>query len=363
MMRRASGGRSGPGLLAAFVLAALAALAAGCGGKFELPTETPGGTIPEKGSYAYTGSLDGLPNPTDVMLTLGIGRPTLYVVFDSSRVLAYPIYFNNFGPTNPLTYSFGGFLKPVKVCQGPNLIFVLDAGDTLLARGDTTKSPGFLMYGLTGGAVLAEVRDTMLASVRGIAADVSGNVYLSCIAKEFIRDDPQDIRRRTYKYVSRVYRYRSDLGFAKDPDFFVDDGQGVGTVSEPQDCFVAPLAVAPDYLYVADTGKDIVQRMEIRDNAGEPLEAIPLDGIQSGTPFVVPTDFTADDVSFMYIADTGNRRVVRYNPEGLFVQVVNVEKDRFDDSLHVPIAVTADDSLVYVADRETGRITSYKRRK
>ena len=41
-----------------FALAALAACAAlalgapGCGNKFSLPTETPGGVIPEKGSYA-----------------------------------------------------------------------------------------------------------------------------------------------------------------------------------------------------------------------------------------------------------------------------------------------------------------------
>ena len=125
----------------------------------------------------------------------------------------------------------------------------------------------------------------------------------------------------------------------------------------------SPLAEAPVNLYIADTGKDIVQRMIIQDNGGEPLNAIALDGIQSGTAFVVPTDFVSDDVQFQYITDLGNRRVLRYNPEDLYIQKVNVELDRFGDSLHVPVAVTADDSLVYVADRETGRITWYQRRK
>ncbi|MGH7726198.1 MAG: hypothetical protein ACREOU_12295 [Candidatus Eiseniibacteriota bacterium] len=367
MARRTEGALLGLSLALALPLAlgfaALGTLVSGCGGKFALPEETPGGVIPEKGSYAYRGTLDGVPNPTDVMLTLGIGRPTLYVVNDSAHVRAFPIYFNAFGPTNPLSYAFAGFLKPIKVCQGPNLIFVLDAGDTTLAQTDISKAPGFLMYGLTGGTILAQIRDTTLADVRGIAADAAGNVYVSCIAKEFIRDDPTDPRRRTYKFVSRVYRYRQDSGFEKDPNFFVDDGQGLGTVSEPQDLFVSPLAEAPSNLYIADTGKDIVQRMFIQDNGGEPLPAIALDGIQSGTAIVVPTDFVSDDVQFQYITDIGNRRVLRYNPEDLYIQKVNVELDRFDDSLHVPVAVTADDSLVYVADYQTGRVTWYQRRK
>lgn len=350
-------------LLVCLGFAAMLAGLPGCGGKFALPTETPGGTIPEKGSYAYTGTLDGLSNPTDVLVTLGIGTPVVYVAFDSSTVHAYPQYFNNFGPTNPLSYTFSGFYRPIKVCQGPARIFVLDAGDTTLGRTDLSKAPGFLMYALDGGPAQATVRDTSLASVRGIASDDVGNVYVSCIAREFVRDDPQDERRRTFKFVSRVYRYVGSPSFVRDANFFVDDGQGLGTVFEPRDCFVVPFQTSVPHLYVADTGKDIVQRMVIEDNAGEPLPAIALDGNQSGVPFVVPTDFVADEQGFMFVADPGNRRVVRYSPVGDYVQKVNVELDRFDDSLHVPVAVSADDSLVYVADSATGRITAYKRRK
>ena len=33
------------------------------------------------------------------------------------------------------------------------------------------------------------------------------------------------------------------------------------------------------------------------------------------------------------------------------------------DSLRVPIAVSADDTLAYVADHQTGKVASYKKRK
>ena len=46
----------------------------------------------------------------------------------------------------------------------------------------------------------------------GIAGDQAGNVYVAGVGREFIRDDPQDSRRRTFKFVSRVYRYLAAQG-------------------------------------------------------------------------------------------------------------------------------------------------------
>jgi hypothetical protein len=340
---------------------ALALVTAGCGNKYSLPTETPGGVIPEKGSYAYTGSVRGLTRVTDVLLTRGTGS-TLYVVYDSANVSAYPRFFRGDGTTPPLSYTFAGLFKPIRICQAPGKLYVLDAGDTTLAKADATKGPGFLIYGFTGGAPTFALKDTTLASVSGIAADRAGNLYLSGIGKEFIADDPQDSRRRTYKFVSRVYRYLAAQGFTRDTQFFVDDGQGVGTVSQPGDCFVDPL-LGDDYLYVADTGKDLAQRMEIRNNNGEPLTSIAFDGGQTGMTFFAPTDCVADASGFIYIVDTGNHRVLRYDGGGIYIQRVDIELDLDADSLHVPVAASCDDSLVYVADYATGKIASYKRRK
>jgi DNA-binding beta-propeller fold protein YncE len=239
---------------------------------------------------------------------------------------------------------------------------VLDAGDTTLAATDTTRAPGFLIYGLTGGMPSFVLHDTTLASVHGIASDPAGNVYISGLGKEFIRDDPQDTRRRTYKFVSRVYRYLAAQSFARDTQFYVDDGQGTGTVSEPGDIFVDPL-LGDDYLYVADTGKDLAQRMVIRNNAGLPLSSIAIDGAGSGKTLVAPADAIADALGFIYVVDTGNHRVLRFDSNGEYIQRVDIEPDLDVDSLHVPVAASCDDSLVYVADSATGKIASYKRRK
>jgi hypothetical protein len=349
-------------LLAAFAIAgALSAL--GCGGEFSLPTETPGGVIPEKGSYAYQGSLRGFTNLTDVLLTLGTGS-TVYVVFDSLQIKAYPRFFRPDGLTPPLSYTFTGAFKPTKICQGPARLYVLDAGDSTLSKSDTTKAAGFLQYAVSGGPPVFVLRDTSLASVSGIASDAAGNVYISGIGKEFIGDDPQDSRRRTYKFVSRVYRYLVAQNFARDRAFFVDDGQGIGTVSDPGDCTVRNFQ-GTEYLYVADEGKDIAQRLKIVKNNGEspPLEPLALDGSQTGQTFLAPEDVTADLEGFWYIVDTGNHRILRYDYSGGFIQRVDIELDLDADSLKVPVAASCDDSLVYVADRGTGKVASYKRRK
>jgi hypothetical protein len=348
--------------IALFAACAVALAAAGCGGKFTLPEETPGGVIPEKGSYAYQGSVLGFTQLTDVLLTLGTGG-TVYVVADG-QVRAYPRFFRSSGNTPPLSYSFPGAHLPLKICQGPGVLYVLDAGDSTIAQTDSTFRAGFRRYGLTGGTATANVLDPAIADARGIASDAAGNVYVSCIAREFVRDDPDDPRILNLRFVSRVYRYLAASGFAKDTHFFVDDGQGVGTISEPGDCFVLPVSgVGSDQLYVADSGKDIVQRMTIQTNDGEPLPAVTLDGAQTGTTFTRPPDFVGDPAGFMYVADPANRRVLRYSEAGVFVQKVNVELDLDADSLHQPIAASADDSLVYVADRATGKVSYYKRRK
>ena len=346
----------------ALTAATLGLAGGGCGGAFTLPEETPGGVIPQAGSYAYVGSMTGLGGLTDVLLTRGTGS-SLFVVGDSAYVRQYPRFFRPGGITPPLGTAFPGIYKPTKVCQGPAVLYVLDFGDTLLAQADTSKGPGFLRFKLTGGAATFTLRDTAIAEARGIAADAAGNVYISCIAKEFIRDDPQDPRRRTFKYVSRIYRYLAAQGFARDTGFYVGDGQGVGIVFDPGDIFVRARN-GQIYLYVADTGKDLGQRLEVVDgNGGESLPALALDGAQSGTNVALPPDMTADDSGFMYLVDRGNRRVLRFDEFGEYQQKVNIELDLDADSLHVPIAVSVDDTLAYVADHQTGKISQYKKRK
>ena len=332
--------------------------------KFSLPTETPGGVIPEKGSYAYTGSVRGLTRVTDVLLTRGTGS-TLYVVYDFGERHA-PTRGSSArdGSTPPLSYTFAGLFKPIRICQA--------AGPAVRARRrrhharEGRHHEGSGLPDLPGSPAAPRRSCTRIRRSRpsrGIAADPAGNVYVSGVGKEFIRDDPQDSRRRTYKYVSRVYRYLAAQGFIRDTGFYVDDGQGVGTVSEPPATATSIRCSGDGYLYVADTGKDVAQRMQIQVNNGSPLPAIAFDGGQTGTTFIAPTDCVADASGFIYIVDTGNHRVLRYDGGGLYIQRVDIELDLDADSLHVPVATSCDDSLVYVADYATGKVASYKRRK
>jgi DNA-binding beta-propeller fold protein YncE len=240
---------------------------------------------------------------------------------------------------------------------------VLDEGDTTLGLADTTKAPGFLRYGLSGGAPQFVFKDSSLASVSGIAADQDGNVYVSGIGKEFVRDDPTDTRKTTYKYVSRIDRYLAAQGYVRDKTFFVDEGQGVGTVFQPGDIYVDP-GVPLDFIYVADTGKDIGQKLTyVANNAGNPLPSVSIDAAGSGLTALQPQDIGGDRQGFIYLADTGRHRVLRFDTDGNYVQRVDIETDLDSDSLHVPVAMSCDDSLVYVADQATGKVASYKRRK
>ena len=85
----------------------------------------------------------------------------------------------------------------------------------------------------------------------------------------------------------------------------------------------------------------------------------PLDGSDSGQPFSGPTDVTIDEAGYIYIADTGNARALRYSPAGEYVQVVNVENV---PPLRSVVAVAADEDIVYIADRDAGEVIRYQRR-
>ena len=81
-----------------------------------------------------------------------------------------------------------------------------------------------------------------------------------------------------------------------------------------------------------------------------------------------PLDVAADLSGYSYIADPGNRRAVRCDPFGSYVQRINVEADAYGDTLMNPVTIAADDSLVFIGDARqgfgsgTGRVIRYKRR-
>ena len=62
------------------------------------------------------------------------------------------------------------------------------------------------------------------------------------------------------------------------------------------------------------------------------------------------------------MVDAGNLRVLRYDPDGNFVQRVDRNPDDVTAPLVRPVAVAADNRQVYVADRGAGQVLRYWRR-
>ena len=88
-------------------------------------------------------------------------------------------------------------------------------------------------------------------------------------------------------------------------DYF---GSDAGFLREPADLFVAP----DDTLYIADTGNDRVVHL---DAEGNYVRSYTDDGRLSG-----PRGVYADADGHLYISDTGNRRIVHLSPEGAFIE-------------------------------------------
>jgi DNA-binding beta-propeller fold protein YncE len=394
-------------VFAVLALLVLAGGFAGCGGNFKLPTESRDRVIPSDKSYQMVASWTGMTGIRDILLTQGMGTQ-LFLLFNHGgvgtaprgEVLAYA-RLKPSGPQAPLPgIVFRELFNPTALCAGgdggsgsSNRVFVLDEGDTLLARanpgthvyGDTTgtettwrgkwRSPNVSdlglywrvrEYGLLGGDTISTFTDTSMAFVHGIAADAQGRVYVAGPLLAFVRDilNPT-ITTRTFLWrVNRYVRgpkypgiydgYMPGCNWHKDTSFVVLDGSGTGTVQDPRGIFWGPFGPS---LYVADFGKNWIQRMQdqvpVADFKIEQAEGISLYG---------PLDVTADPKGFIYLVDTGNQRVLRFDGSGEFVQTVNVEKDAYGQLLISPVTVAADDSLVFVGDAGLSEVIRYKRR-
>ena len=148
--------------------------------------------------------------------------------------------------------------------------------------------------------------------------------------------------------------------WVRDANYIVEEGSGLGTLSDPRGLYwISAQSPGGQGLFASDFGKNWVQKLS---DAVSSTGLYKIDA-DSNSTINGPVDVTADLDGFVYLTDTGNQRVLRYDPYGQFVQRVDVERDADAMPLLVPIAVAADDSLVYVGDRETNKVIRYQRRK
>lgn len=395
----------------ALALAALAALAplSGCGTGFPLPTERPRQIgVPTDSSYAMIATWTGFDGVRDVLLTQGAGSQ-LFVLFNNGGsggpmvprgdVRLYALS----RPTvigAPYFVPLTGLFNPIGVASAQNKLFVLDEGDSCMARFDVRRgtcepdpvySPPerrhqvydynaiwrVREYRLGGGDTISTFTDTTFANVTGIAAGEDGYVYVSgtvAVLDTLVTDQ----RIRTRKFASRVYRYARGPRYVglvpesrnrdvnmpganwhRDTTWVVLDGTGASSVFDPSGLYYS--RQDGHALYVADRGNGSVKSVSVVTNN---LGMVKVDGSQTGANFNTPDDVFADFAGYFYVLDRGNRRVLRYEANsGLYIQRVDIENNAQGEPLLGPVSIAADDSLVFVADRDRGKLVKFKRRK
>lgn len=384
------------------LLATLALGAAGCGVGYELPTEQPSGRdVPSDQSYQMVATWTGMDGVRDILLTQGAATQ-LFVLFSTSGpddtcssggpdvprgdVRLYPLKAGSGVPT-PIDATYFQPLRtlfnPVALASAQNKLFVLDQGDTCLAR-NHSPGPGSGVitdlraywrvreYDLSGGDTLSTFTDTTFAFVTGIAAGTDGAIYVSGTAI-YLDTLETDSRIRTRQFASRVYRYVRGPRYAgvtppdanlpganwhRDSTWLLRAGSGNASVSNPRGLYFSRYLGSS--LFVADRGNDQAKQVSV---AVPGLGLVQVDGQSTGANFNAPEDVFADLAGFFYVVDRSNRRVLRYDGAGTFVQRVDVEPDAQGQALLDPVAVAVDDTLAFIADRGRSKVMRYLRRR
>ena len=415
-MRRPRAPRAALALTVLGALALLGALAAGCGTNFEMPTEHRGNrAIPADKSYQVVSAWTGFDRVQDILITQRFGSQ-LFILFarpqpdpmSEATAAVYPMTQKEPIPGT----SFLHLHNAVALAAGGdgaggrlNRIYALDRGDTCQARirPDTVYAncaedvegappppglprppvwdrhitnlniyPRVREYGLLGGDTISTFADTTFADVLGIAADYQGQVYVAGTAI-ILEPDVSNPRIRTRQFESRIYRYARGpryLGIQppdrllpgatwhRDTTWQVIEGSGVGSVQNPHriDWMLTPNG---SRLYASDFNKNWIQVLSDQQSS---TGYFALDGAATGTFFYQADDVAADEQGFIYVCDTGNRRVLRYGPDNPFIQRVDISDVGGTGPLVRPVAVAANDTLVFIADPGYPAVFKMRRR-
>jgi DNA-binding beta-propeller fold protein YncE len=291
-------------------------LSAGCGQNFSLPPQPEPGRIPTPGTFNLE-KVWLIPSPTDVVLQ----GSYVYVIEEEARLNVY--LSRQTEPRHPgFIGEFEGLVRPVQVClakRDSTFLFVADAGDRTVKR-----------FYFRGGPPLFTFSDSAWVEFSGLAADSDLNVYVADAARDTVYQ--YDERGRPVRLVS-------------------DFGTGQGFVIDPHG-----LAYSKGALWVADTGKNWVQRLR-PDSTNTAFEGKPIGlDVELREPVDVAASLSGEAI---FVAEEGNDRVLRFQKTGGFQDTVYAptrRETRVDPPLRAPRYLAADDSLVFLPDPENDRI-------
>jgi DNA-binding beta-propeller fold protein YncE len=178
---------------------------------------------------------------------------------------------------------------------------------------------------------------------RGIAAGFNDDIYVA------------DSRNH------RILHIGSDSSLLQEWGSFADQQTGnapAGTFNEPWG-----VAVGPDgSVYVSDTWNHRVQKfsedgrpLKMWGQYGQPLPDIP----ESHSSFWGPRGIAVDSNGHVYVADTGNKRIVIFDSEGTYLSefgTAGLDPGQFDEPVGVAVS---NDGMVYVTDTWNQRIQTF----
>ncbi len=321
-----------------------------CGQEFRLPPTPPAEPVPDAGRYHYEKSWD-LPEPQD----LAISGSYLYVIVrndgvdpDTSVKTRVEVYLTRRpDPTPPPPAAgnfrpFTGLKHPVRICvarRESTWVFVADAGDSTIKRFHFTGGePRFSFQHRR--TVIAEggtgLVDTLVwKGLQGLAADDELNVYLA------------DARRDTvacYDEFGRLVRITSTAGSG---DGFCITPHGMEWNGQE--------------LLVSDTGQGRIVLLDA--GRTEVATRSPVGASLDQPSLLLPNDTAADrEGKFIYVADTGNDRLLKYRRTGEFVDSVYSAR-AVDPRLGAPILeprfLAVEEPLVFLSDPAHNRLVAF----
>lgn len=302
-------------------------LAAACGQRFELPPET-GGEILDPG-YIVTRVWSNVPEPTDLALVEGV----FYAAEESVRVVSYSTTSPEGTPNvNPLVSPFLNAGRPVFISGARS-------GSAIYLAVADAESMAVKRYAFTGGDSLVSFRDPDWGSFAGIALATDLTTYVA-----FLKRDGSG-------YIRHYAANGTRLGTVS------EDGTGRGFIKTPTSLFLGN-----GYLFVTSSGNN--WRVQKLDPAGQNAGLLEFPSLTDPDQLSTPRDVAADVLGYIYVADTGRARVMKYDAQGAFEDSVyttamseaRVGAGLVASPLQAPSSLIALEKIVYVGDPATNRI-------